>query len=172
MLEINASLVEFSVTDKLTGLKNRRFFQEKIEAHFALYDKNETIFSLLILDIDHFKRMNDTFGHQVGDEVLAQIAQILKMQARVGNIVARYGGEEFVLILPDTDIDESIAVAEQIRLAVEQAQWQIDGIIVSIGVATVTTEDTDVTILKRTDQALYASKENGRNRVTHCGDCI
>ncbi|GEC80489.1 sensor domain-containing diguanylate cyclase [Lysinibacillus sphaericus] len=166
LLSMNATLVEISITDKLTGLKNRRFFQEKLEEQLAMFRKSAIPFSLLILDIDHFKRVNDTFGHQVGDEVLAQLAQILDAQARPSDVVARYGGEEFVIILPDTSVDDCWTIAEQLRQTVEQAQWQTGRITISIGIATATDNDSDVTILKKADQALYTSKENGRNKVS------
>lgn len=170
LMEMNTILVELSVTDKLTGLKNRRFFQEKLEEQITLYNETGKIFSLLILDIDRFKKVNDTYGHQVGDEVLVQLAQVLTTQARETDIAARYGGEEFVVILPNTDIEESKIIAEQLRQSVELSQWKTGSITVSIGIATFTTEDSDATILKNADQALYASKENGRNRVTHVID--
>lgn len=167
LIEMNAILVELSVTDKLTGLKNRRFFQEKLEDQISLYNNTGEVFSLLILDIDHFKKVNDTYGHQVGDEVLVQLAQVLTMQKRETDIVARYGGEEFVVILPNTAIEESKIIAEQLRQSVEFSQWKIGNITLSIGIATFTTEDSASTILQKADQALYASKANGRNRVTH-----
>jgi len=170
LLEMNATLIELSVTDKLTGLKNRRFFQEKLEVQFAIFDETAKSFSLFILDIDHFKIVNDTFGHQVGDEVLVQLAQILKTQAPSEDMVARYGGEEFVVILPETEQDEAKEIAEYLRWAVEHAKWQTGKITVSIGIATATLKDSEATILKRADEALYVSKENGRNRVTHCRD--
>ena len=166
LLSINATLVELSVNAKLTGLKKRRYFEEKIEEQLAIFDETAQLFSLLILDIDHFKKVNDTYGHQVGDEVLAQLARILNAHARQDDVVARYGGEEFVIILPETDVDTSRTIAEQIRRVVEQAEWQTGRVTISIGIATVTEEDTDATILKKADQALYVSKENGRNRVS------
>ncbi|KOS67701.1 chemotaxis protein CheY [Lysinibacillus contaminans] len=170
LMEMNAILVELSVTDKLTGLKNRRFFQEKLEEHIALYRETGKFFSLLILDIDHFKKVNDTYGHQVGDEVLVQLAHVLTTQTREADIAARYGGEEFVVILPNTDLAESKIIAEQLRQTVEHAQWKTGSLTVSIGIATFTEQDSDATILKNADQALYASKENGRNRVTHISE--
>ena len=108
LLEINESLVELSNTDKLTGLNNRRVFQEKLEEQIEIYHQNGSSFSLFLIDIDHFKKVNDTYGHQTGDVVLEKLANILKTHARSKDIVARYGGEEFVVILPDTDVDESI----------------------------------------------------------------
>ncbi len=170
LLSMNATLVELSITDKLTGLKNRRFFQEKLEEQLSNYEKSASHFSLFILDIDHFKKVNDTFGHQAGDEVLAQLAQLLINQARSLDIVARYGGEEFVVILPETNQDEAKVIAEQLRQAVEEAEWQTGRITVSVGIATVNKTDNETTILQRADKALYASKENGRNRVTHSTD--
>ncbi|WP_286924566.1 MULTISPECIES: sensor domain-containing diguanylate cyclase [Lysinibacillus] len=170
LLSMNATLIELSETDKLTGLKNRRYFQEKLEEQLSNNEKSASPFSLFILDIDHFKKVNDTFGHQVGDEVLAQLAQLLKNQARSLDIVARYGGEEFVVILPETDQNEAKAIAEQLRQAVEQAKWQTGRITVSVGIATAIKTDNETTILQRADKALYASKENGRNRVTHSID--
>jgi len=170
LLSMNATLIELSETDKLTGLKNRRYFQEKLEEQLSNNEKSASPFSLFILDIDHFKKVNDTFGHQAGDEVLAQLAQLLKNQARSLDIVARYGGEEFVVILPETNQDEAKIIAEQLRQAVEQAEWQTGRITVSVGIATVNKTDNETTILQRADKALYASKENGRNRVTHSMD--
>ena len=170
LLNINAALVELSITDKLTGLYNRRFFQDKLEEQIALYRETGKVFSLFILDIDCFKKVNDTFGHQVGDNVLVQLANILKTGARKEDIVARYGGEEFVIILPAADVDESMVIAEYIRHTVEDAQWETGGITISIGIATFSAEDSDATILKNADRSLYASKENGRNRVTHVSE--
>lgn len=170
LLNINATLVELSNTDKLTGLYNRRFFQDKLEEQIALYYETGKVFSLLILDIDYFKKVNDTFGHQVGDNVLAQLANILKTFARHEDIVARYGGEEFVIILPAADSAESMVIGEQMRHTVEDAQWETGGLTISMGIATFTAKDSDSTIIKNADRALYASKEDGRNRVTHIKD--
>ena len=170
LIEMNTILKELSVTDKLTGLKNRRFFHEELEDQIDLYRQTGTIFSLLILDIDHFKKVNDTYGHQVGDEVLAQLAEIIQTKARDTDIAARYGGEEFVIIMPNTDTVKSKILAEQLRHSVEVAHWKTGCLTVSIGIATFTEQDTDTTILNNADQALYTSKENGRNRVTHNSD--
>lgn len=170
LIKMNAILVELSNTDKLTGLKNRRFFQEQLEAQLKRYGETRVPFSLLIVDIDHFKQVNDTWGHPMGDEVLASLAQILTSHTHGEDMAARYGGEEFVLILPNADIVESKRRAEVIRAAVAQATWKIGHITVSIGIATVTERDSDATLLQKADLALYASKEHGRNRVTHTMD--
>jgi diguanylate cyclase len=170
LMEMNAVLVELSFTDKLTGLKNRRYLQEKLEEQIAEYHRGRVPFSLCILDIDHFKKVNDTYGHQMGDYVLEKLASILKSQSRKEDIVARYGGEEFILLLPNIDTLESRSIAENLRQFIASPTWEIDRITVSIGIATFAATDTDVTLLEKADQALYASKEQGRNRVTHIID--
>ncbi len=170
LLEINAILLERSITDKLTGLKNRGFFQEKLEEQIIRYGKTQEPFSIVILDIDHFKKVNDTWGHQTGDDVLEKLADILTSHTRHKDVVARYGGEEFVLILPNVDVPESKIKADHLRQATANSTWQTGIITVSIGIATFTSMDSDTTIMKKADQALYASKENGRNRVTHIMD--
>ncbi|MFF2446394.1 sensor domain-containing diguanylate cyclase [Neobacillus sp. NPDC058068] len=168
LMEINSGLVEISNTDKLTGIPNRRLFQEKLEEQIELYHKGEKTFSLLIIDIDHFKKVNDTYGHQIGDIVLVKLANILKTQVRPEDIAARLGGEEFVIILPHTDVGEALLMAQKVNQEVELAEWKETGsLTVSVGAATFTAKDSEASILKNADQALYASKENGRNRATH-----
>ncbi|CAH1058375.1 sensor domain-containing diguanylate cyclase [Paenibacillus pseudetheri] len=170
LMEMNAVLVELSNTDKLTGLKNRRFLQEKLEEQIVGYGRDQAAFSLCIIDIDHFKKVNDTYGHQTGDYVLEKMASILKLQSRKEDIAARYGGEEFVLLLPNTDISESKNIAENLRKSIAYSTWEMGQITVSIGVATFIPTDSEATLLQKADQALYTSKEQGRNRVTHSID--
>ncbi|GGD78183.1 sensor domain-containing diguanylate cyclase [Paenibacillus nasutitermitis] len=170
LLRMNAVLVELSNTDKLTGLRNRRFMQEKLEELIAGFTPTGDAFSLLILDIDHFKKINDTYGHQTGDRVLEQLADILKANAGVKDIACRYGGEEFVVILPGTNALESKITAENLRRTIASSIWETGCVTVSIGIATCTPADSAESILKNADRALYASKESGRNRVTHSRD--
>ena len=167
LMDINAILIELSNTDKLTGLKNRRFFQEKLDEFMVAHRESGRPFSLCIIDIDHFKKVNDTLGHQAGDEVLVKLADILNIHSHSEEIAARLGGEEFVLILPDMDVTASTLKAEKLRYIIANTVWPDVNITVSIGIATYTPQDTDATILKKADQALYASKEGGRNQVTH-----
>lgn len=168
LMEINLDLVKISNTDKLTGIGNRRYFQEKLEEQIELYQKEEKLFSLLIIDIDYFKKVNDTYGHQIGDIVLEKLAHILKNKIRLEDILSRFGGEEFTIILPNTDEEEAMLIAERLNLAVEASEWQqIRSLTVSIGVATFTDNDTELSIVKNADKALYYSKEKGRNRSTH-----
>lgn len=170
LMEMNAMLVELSVTDKLTGLKNRRYFQEKLDEQLHKYQETGQAFSLVIIDIDHFKQVNDTWGHQMGDEVLEMLAKTLTNHARSEDTAARLGGEEFVLILPHTDAAQSRKIAERLRIAVTETVWPNGSITVSSGIATVNPDDSGASLLKKADEALYASKENGRNRVTHIED--
>lgn len=167
LMEINAVLLELSNTDKLTGLKNRRFFQEKLDEQLKEYSQTRIPFSLFLIDIDHFKRVNDTWGHAYGDEVLFDVASILKSHARDGDTVARYGGEEFVMILPETEVKGARADAERLRRAVQDFSWKTGSMTVSIGITTATPDDNEETLLLKADEALYASKLNGRNQVTH-----
>lgn len=167
LVRMNAILTELSVTDKLTGLKNRRFFQEQLEQRVALYEATGQLCSLLIVDIDHFKRVNDTYGHQTGDQVLEKLGAILKLHARQDDVIARYGGEEFVAVLPGTGAAEAKAIAERLRLAVAGASWEVGSITVSIGIATIAPAESAAAMVKRADEALYASKTGGRNRTTH-----
>ncbi|MBY0009190.1 sensor domain-containing diguanylate cyclase [Paenibacillus typhae] len=170
LMELNAVLVERSTTDKLTGLRNRRYLEEKLSGQLELFRETGEPFSLLMIDIDYFKRINDTFGHQTGDYVLEKLGSLLSFHSREKDTAARYGGEEFVLILPDMAADESRLVAENLRQEAELAVWETGRLTVSIGIATCTAGDSEKTLLHKADTALYASKEGGRNRVTHSFD--
>ncbi|MGM9950227.1 MAG: sensor domain-containing diguanylate cyclase [Lysinibacillus sp.] len=168
LLAINSGLIELSNTDKLTGIRNRRFFQEKLEEQISLHHQEGIPFSLLIIDIDHFKKVNDTYGHQVGDVVLVKLAGLLESGIRSGDVVARFGGEEFTVLLPGTGADMAKEIAEQLNRTVAQAAWEETGsLTVSIGAATFSGKDTEASILVNADRALYASKRNGRNRTSH-----
>lgn len=168
LLRVNRHLLEMSNTDKLTGIPNRRLFQEKLEEFVTRYETKNKGFSLCLLDIDFFKKVNDTYGHPGGDIVLQKLAALIVQKARSQDIVARYGGEEFVVILPDCGIENSLHIAEILNKAVEEATWpETGGLTISLGVATFTEGDTIDSIVEEADQALYASKQNGRNRAIH-----
>ena len=140
---------------------------DKLKEFYLTYQQTDIPFSLLIMDIDHFKLVNDTWGHPIGDQVLIKLAQVLTEFFQKEDVVARYGGEEFVVMIPVEDEEESIKVAERLRVAIQTADWEIGEITVSIGVTTSNPNDTDLSILAKADKALYVSKANGRNRVTH-----
>ncbi|REB05485.1 diguanylate cyclase [Sporosarcina sp. BI001-red] len=168
ILEMNNELLKLSNTDKLTNISNRRFFQKELERHIDLYTEEGIVFSLLMVDIDHFKNVNDTYGHLAGDSVLVQLAGLLTQEIGLANRVARLGGEEFVIILPGTNAEESLQLAVKLNKAVENANWEIiHRLTVSIGASTFSESDTEVTILNCVDQALYRAKGNGRNCSIH-----
>jgi two-component system chemotaxis response regulator CheY len=164
----NARLAELATIDDLTGVKNRRRFREDLDMLMALSVRQQLPLSLVMLDVDHFKTYNDTFGHPAGDEALRSVAQAIKESIRLQDIVARYGGEEFVVLLPATDAASALDVAERLRSSVEQRSGTHRAITASLGVTTLDAEEVDAeTLVKEADQALYRAKESGRNRVCH-----
>jgi diguanylate cyclase (GGDEF)-like protein len=164
----NARLRELATTDGLTGLKNYRHFAEALKSAFSLAVCRGKPFSVVMVDVDHFKAFNDGFGHQSGDDVLSTLATILRTTVRRQDLVARYGGEEFVILLPETDLSGSRVVAERLRVAVERHPWPLRGVTVSLGVATMTAATrAPCELVKQADNALYRSKRMGRNRVSH-----
>ncbi len=140
--------------------------------HLSLYHKEKREFSLLVMDIDHFKRINDTYGHPIGDLVLGNLAGLLQSISRDIDVVARYGGEEFVIILANCGEKQAISIAERYRAQVASADWGEYQITVSIGAATISTVDADLSLFQKADDSLYASKTAGRNRVTHAAHLI
>jgi diguanylate cyclase len=154
-------------TDSLTGLANRRAFDDEMRRRTAEWERKQAPFTLVLLDIDHFKKFNDTHGHQVGDEVLRTVAKVLKAQSRDMDLPCRYGGEEFAVILPATKIDGACIVAERIRKAIEESITKCEGkalkVTSSLGLAEVMFGENTAHIIKRADDGLYKSKEAGRN---------
>jgi diguanylate cyclase (GGDEF)-like protein/PAS domain S-box-containing protein len=171
--EANARLKSLAVTDGLTGVKNRAALNEMLFEEFDRATRYGRPLSVILLDVDHFKPFNDTFGHPAGDAVLQSVASILKKTARATDVVARYGGEEFAVILPETDLAGAMIVAERCRRAIDGESWDKRPITASLGVATMTsaTEAAPV-LLREADEALYTSKRTGRNRVTHNSGCV
>ena len=163
--ELNRALSELATTDALTGLNNRRSFDHSLELQIAMVERSKTPLSLLMLDVDHFKRINDNFGHEAGDKVLVAIAQMLTGCARLTDVVARVGGEEFAVILPNTGADGAREVAERMRTAVAHANWLARPATISIGVATLQADEAACDLYARADAALYQAKAAGRNRV-------
>ncbi|MGI4791133.1 MAG: sensor domain-containing diguanylate cyclase [Janthinobacterium lividum] len=164
----NRELEALATTDGLTGLKNHRTFQEKLAEEHARGLRYHQPLSLLLLDVDQFKSYNDSYGHPAGDAVLVQVAEVLSGTARDTDVVARYGGEEFVVILPQTDEEGAVAIAERIRIAIADSDWKQRPITVSLGVCTLSLDTpTPSVMVSYADKALYHSKSQGRNRVSH-----
>lgn len=164
-----AVLQTLATTDVLTGLANRRSILDTLEAVWRNHAQPRRCLGVLMLDVDHFKRVNDEHGHAAGDAVLIAIARVAAGAVRSGDLFGRYGGEEFVAVLPDCDPARALAVAERVRLAVEgvSVTWQEHTLQVtaSIGVATTFPEGTPEGLLSRADACTYAAKRAGRNRV-------
>ena len=171
--QANARLLRLAVTDGLTGVKNRAAFDARLAEDYQRATRHRLALSVVLLDVDHFKSFNDTFGHPAGDEALKAVAAAVAGAARSTDTVARYGGEEFVLILPDTDYDGAMVLAERCRRAVADADWASRPVTVSVGVSTLPPETPDAAALVReADEALYRSKQAGRNRVHHGGAAV
>jgi diguanylate cyclase (GGDEF)-like protein len=172
-LQLLARLHEGAVRDNLTGLYTRKFFDERVSEEILRAGRYSTEFCLLLMDIDHFKRYNDTYGHAAGDQVLVRFSQVLGRLVRPVDILARYGGEEFVLILPQVTLVQAREIAEAIRgaIAAETFQFGSDSstrehVTVSIGLSNFPHEATIASqLLRVADYRLYQAKESGRNRV-------
>jgi diguanylate cyclase (GGDEF)-like protein len=165
-----AEQARLAVTDPLTGLHNRRYLQDALNREVARSRRAGAPLSLVVLDLDHFKRINDTFGHDAGDAALVQTAERLRTVARSGDVIARHGGEEFAWLLPDTTITGAAELAERLRSALagapidlpETGPLEVSG---SLGVAALRAGDHGQALYREADRALYRAKDGGRNRV-------
>jgi len=158
--------------DGLTGLNNRKAFDKKVKELCEQFDRNVAFFSVIMLDIDYFKKFNDQHGHQTGDAVLSIVGSLLKQSVKGKDFPSRYGGEEFIILLPKTKLNGALVVAEQIREIISSKKFKntqtgqkLGNITVSIGVAEIRQGDTAITVVERADASLYLAKENGRNNV-------
>lgn len=167
----NRVLEELARTDPLTGLSNRLEVEERLETEFARFQRSREPYSVLVMDVDYFKRINDTHGHAAGDKVLQQIAKIIRQSVREVDVVGRIGGEEFLVMLPMTRLPQALMVAEKIRKAVAGASIEPVGhITISIGVQEINPDDSNKeAAVKLADQWMYNAKQAGRNRVAHAG---
>src|SRR5882672_2352024 len=162
---------ELSITDGLTGLYLLRYFRQRLKEEFYRAERTHGQLSLMILDIDHFKRINDTYGHQAGDTILTTVAERVLANARKIDLTARYGGDEFVILLPDTNAEEALLLADRLHQAVSNEPVSLTNknsihLTVSIGVATYPTHAASIEeLIKRADEALYWIKSHGRNRI-------
>jgi diguanylate cyclase (GGDEF)-like protein len=168
----NEGLIRFAFTDYLTGLKTRGYFEQQLELEIKRSERKSDQFALLMVDIDHFKQLNDHYGHYVGDQVLRDVAALLMKDQREVDTVARYGGEEFVLILPETGTSGALQVAQRLRSAVEQSKFfagsprDVERLTISIGIAIFNADGKQRSeLIEAADAALYAAKSAGRNQV-------
>ncbi|RBH60057.1 MULTISPECIES: diguanylate cyclase [Pseudomonas] len=167
----NAKLQKLSSTDRLTGLYNRGHWEESLKAAYARNQRYGNATSLVMFDIDHFKRVNDTYGHQAGDKVIEHVADLVREHVRDSDVAGRYGGEEFGVVLSDTDKAGARFFAERLRKAIEALEVVHEGqsirFTISLGVADLSQSSiSHADLIAWADQALYASKKGGRNRVT------
>lgn len=166
-----------AIIDGLTGLYNRRFFQQTLDREFARSKRHKTQLSLAMFDIDHFKHVNDNYGHQFGDKVLAEISKIIKYSLRKTDYITRYGGEEIVVVLPDTSMEKALIPIERIRKKIENKDFEYKGkhihVTISCGLSEVLPDvNTQEELLLRVDKCLYASKKAGRNKTTCFDHCL
>lgn len=153
-----------SINDPLTNIGNRRFFDQKVHEHLTLTQRYNYPFSFMIFDIDFFKKINDMYGHDVGDKVLIDFTNLIKNNLREGDVFARVGGEEFAVLLPSTTKDKAYTLAQNIRVLIEECKG-ITPITTSVGLIQYEKGDDEKSIFKRADFALYKAKESGRNKV-------
>jgi len=171
LLETNKRLELLSITDGLTKLYNHRYFQDEMARAFEESQRYQRPLSMAIIDIDFFKKINDTYGHAVGDEVLKAVAKLFQESIRSTDLAARYGGEEFAVMMPETELNDAITFAEKIRALIEEAPFQTSAgplhATVSVGVASVphTKIHAAKGVVIAADKALYRAKRNGRNQV-------
>ena len=172
---LHDDLQRVAALDPLTGLYNRRFGMKRLEEELARIQRSQTPLSLIIIDLDHFKRLNDTYGHLAGDKVLKRAAGVIRDMLRKGDVVMRYGGEEFIAILPGSDVEDAREVAERIRFAIAQSSVEITGhsltVTASIGVSCSSNDRLTAAepLMRLADSRLYAAKSGGRDRVVADG---
>lgn len=162
-----AEILALSLRDPLTGVGNRRALEQALALETSRAERTGESLCALMADIDHFKRVNDTYGHEAGDKVLAAFGDLLRRQTRATDVVARFGGEEFVVLMPHTDIERATDTAERIREALASSRFEpLPGpVTVSVGVAELAADESGESLLRRADMALYEAKQSGRNRV-------
>jgi len=174
MKEKNKRLEELTRTDPLTGLWNRRYFMERFNSEYSRARRHQIPLTYVMLDLDHFKKVNDHYGHVAGDEALILTAKLLQDSLREHDACGRYGGEEFSMLLPETDPQGAFSVADRCRQSVADAELVVEGqkisLSISMGISTLWpgSEWSVSDVIRYADGALYRSKENGRNRVTIC----
>ena len=174
-----AALERDVILDPLTGIYNRRYLDARLVEEVARSKRSGSSLSTVMIDIDHFKSVNDTFGHQIGDTVIRKTAELIMSTCRANDTVARYGGEEIIVLAPDTTNGDAVELAERIRSIIAQSPSLVENqpvaVTVSTGVASLEAGETGPSLVQRADSALYRAKQQGRNRVCvakHDANCI
>jgi diguanylate cyclase (GGDEF)-like protein/PAS domain S-box-containing protein len=168
ILERLAEMERNALVDALTGLGNRRYIEMQLRSRLEEFRRNQWLFGVLFIDVDHFKKINDRFGHEVGDKVLRMVGQTLQMSSRYADAVGRWGGEEFLAIISNVKVVRLAEVAERFRVLIERSGFELGehiGVTVSIGAAEILEEDDAESLVNRADRNLYLAKQSGRNRV-------
>ncbi|OJA05791.1 sensor domain-containing diguanylate cyclase [Halomonas sp. QHL1] len=169
-MEKEAQLKRLATTDMLTGLVNRSQFDAVLKSEVNRQHRYARPLSLIMLDLDYFKQINDSYGHDVGDQVLVALADLLKCNLRKADCCVRWGGEEFMLLAPETSLEQAVRLAEKIRGAIKHTDFPIQGsVTASFGVVEVHSQEPVKSVMKRVDNALYLAKEKGRDRVSTGG---
>ncbi len=162
----NRLLKNLSQTDSLSSLYNRRFMLNKLEEEISKYKRYKVPFSILLIDIDFFKKINDSYGHDKGDFVIKQISNLMQNNIRNTDICARWGGEEFLILTPNSDLKAALTLANNLKELIEKTNFDIkDCVTVSIGISTFNENLNQENLLKLADDALYKAKEKGRNKI-------
>jgi diguanylate cyclase (GGDEF)-like protein/PAS domain S-box-containing protein len=169
--EANDQLRKLAVTDELTGLRNRRSFEERLVMEFSMARRRKRELSVLLIDVDNFKTINDRWGHAAGDEVLRRLGTILRTTVRLPDLPARYGGEEFVVLLPESGEESAMGLARRVRQRVAAEDWENEPLTISVGMAAMNESlESGFQLVELADEALYAAKRAGKNRVmVHSG---
>ena len=162
------------MTDPLTGAYNRRYFEEQVRQSLDIWERYKRPSTLLLMDIDHFKRVNDSFGHGVGDQALKLLVDLIASRIRGVDTLCRYGGEEFAVLLSETSARHGVRLAEELRSRVEESELLPEGqLTISVGVTDISAASDAEEWLRLTDEALYRAKNQGRNRVeAHVGEVV
>lgn len=166
MKAVNRRLEELSFTDQLTSLFNRRRLYAELEKEFERTKRYDSTFSVIMFDLDNFKDINDTFGHQTGDKVLMEVASLIKKVVRSVDVISRWGGDEFLILCPETGLSEACRLAERLREKI--AEYSFPGgiqVTVSVGVCEFSSKDNPEQLLSKVDEALYRAKSSGKNTV-------
>jgi diguanylate cyclase (GGDEF)-like protein len=166
LIEDNSELTRLASTDSLTGLSNRSYMNEILEKEYSRYMRHNQLYGIIMLDIDHFKKINDDYGHDIGDKVLIQLSRQLELAVRNSDYISRWGGEEFLICCTTINPNDLLPIAETIRLNIFNTEFDItENITVSLGCAIIQPDEKIKELIKRADVALYAAKNNGRNQT-------